>query len=302
MIDMRGGSENSVAEAPVNGAMPRTGVLPPGRAVRLAGRGTTFVREVTGPPGAPTVVLLHGLAATAGVNWFSTFNALGRHFRVVALDQRGHGRGIRPSSGFALEDCADDVVALADSLGVERFIPVGYSMGGPVALLTWRRHPGRVAGLVLCATAGRFARRDPQLVALGQLAAAGMSVSRAVLDPAGVAAAGPISRRFVPGRLRVERAGHEPAALMEAGLALSRFDASPWLSTVDVPAAVVVTTDDRLVPPAAQVQLAHAVTATIHPVDGGHDVCIRGADRFVPVLVDACQQTARRTQLTGTAA
>jgi len=39
--------------------------LPPGREVVLPGRGSTFVREVAGPPGAPTVVLLHGLGATA---------------------------------------------------------------------------------------------------------------------------------------------------------------------------------------------------------------------------------------------
>ena len=53
---------------------------------------------------------------------------------------------------FRLEDCADDVVALADELGVRSFIPVGYSMGGPIAQLVWKRHPSRVEGMVLCAT------------------------------------------------------------------------------------------------------------------------------------------------------
>ena len=78
--------------------------LPPGAAMLLPGRGTTFVRTVTGPVGAPTVVLLHGWTATADLNWFTCYEALGEHFRVVALDHRGHGRGIRSRKAFRLED------------------------------------------------------------------------------------------------------------------------------------------------------------------------------------------------------
>src|SRR5438105_8295167 len=106
--------------------------LPPGRHVELPGRGTTFIREV-GPPDAPALFLLHGLSASADLNWFASFNSLARPYRVVALDQRGHGRGIRlRGRTFRLEDCADDVAALADVLGIEDIIPVGYSMGGAV--------------------------------------------------------------------------------------------------------------------------------------------------------------------------
>ncbi|MCE2559307.1 MAG: alpha/beta fold hydrolase [Acidobacteria bacterium] len=114
------------------------------------------MHEVKGPPGAPVLLLMHGLAATALLNWATSFTTLGRGFRVIALDHRGHGRGIRRIGAFKLEDCADDAAALADHLGVERVIPVGYSMGGAVAQLFWRRHPARTAGLVLCATGSRF--------------------------------------------------------------------------------------------------------------------------------------------------
>jgi len=140
--------------------------LPPGRPVHLPGRGTTFVRDLAGPPGAPTVVLLHGWAATADLNWFPSYEALGRHFRVIALDHRGHGRGIRSRRPFRLADCADDAAAVATELGVERFIAVGYSMGGPIAQLAWKRHRDVVSGLVLCATDTRFARSDPRIQAL----------------------------------------------------------------------------------------------------------------------------------------
>ena len=87
--------------------------LPPGRNVALPGRGTTFVRELAGPEGAPTLLLLHGWTATADLNWFACFEPLAEHFRVVALDHRGHGRGLRGDDPFRLEDCADDAAALA---------------------------------------------------------------------------------------------------------------------------------------------------------------------------------------------
>ena len=130
--------------------------LPPGAAMDLPGRGTTFVRTLDGPLGAPTVVLLHGWTATADLNWFTCYQPLAEHFRVVALDHRGHGRGIRSRKIFRLEDCADDAVAVCDVLGIDSFIPVGYSMGGPIAQLIWQRHRQRVAGLVLCATSAYF--------------------------------------------------------------------------------------------------------------------------------------------------
>jgi 3-oxoadipate enol-lactonase len=115
-----------------------------------------FVREVTGPPDAPVLFLLHGWTATAALNWFPVFDALGERYRVVAFDHRGHGDGIRARRPFQLADCADDVVAIADALGIDQFVPVGYSMGGPIATLVWRRHRARVQALVLCATASRF--------------------------------------------------------------------------------------------------------------------------------------------------
>ncbi len=125
--------------------------LPAGHPLELVGRGRTFYRRPAGPPGAPTLLLLHGWTANSALNWYPSYETLSRRFDVVAIDHRGHGRGIRSRRRFRLEDCADDAVALADALGIDRFVPVGYSMGGPVAQLIWRRHrrAGGGAGAVL---------------------------------------------------------------------------------------------------------------------------------------------------------
>ena len=101
------------------------------------------------------MVLLHGWTATADLNWGRCYAALGEQYEVIAPDLRGHGGGVRGQ--FSLEACADDTAALLTALGKGPAILVGYSLGGPVATLVWRRHPELVTGLVLCSTAAYFA-------------------------------------------------------------------------------------------------------------------------------------------------
>jgi len=274
--------------------------LPPGRHLELPGRGTTFVRDLEGPPGAPALVLLHGLSATADLNWFPSFFPLGRHFRVVAIDHRGHGRGIRSVRRFRLSDCADDVAAMADVLGIDRFIPVGYSMGGPIAQLLWKRYADRVAGLVLCATSRNFGGRPPERAFFSMLpflsAAARMTPAPVWRGVTGRVLAlrddDPPLRQWVIAEMRHT----DPRAVIEAAHAIGRFSSHEWAGEIDVPTAVVVTARDRLVPPSRQLKLAHAIPgATVHPVHGDHGACVVDAHRFVPVLVDACRSVASRS-------
>ena len=147
---------------------------------------------------------------------------------MVALDHRGHGKGLR-TWWFRLEDCADDAVAVAAALGIDRFVAVGYSMGGPVAKLAWRRHPDRVAGLVLCATAYRFTGGMGQRVS----SALPLLAQAVRLTP------GPIHERMLDNmlarvrepsmreRIRAELAGHDPASVMQAAGAVGSFS-SVW--------------------------------------------------------------------------
>ena len=129
--------------------------LPYGEYVELPGRGTTYAARIDGPPGArrcSSCTRWDARRTSPG----SRPSALREHYNLVLMDMRWHGRGISDGRFFRLSDCADDWVALADVLGIESFIPVGYSMGGVVAQLLWRRHPERVDGLVLCSTAANW--------------------------------------------------------------------------------------------------------------------------------------------------
>jgi 3-oxoadipate enol-lactonase len=267
----------------------------------LPGRGTTFVRELAGPrPGAPCLLLLHGWTASADLNWFRCYDALGAHYRVVALDHRGHGGGIRSRRRFRLTDCADDAVALADVLGIERFVAVGYSMGGPIAQLVWQRHRERVAGLVLCATAAEFSATREEQQVFRKLAALA-AVAR--ITPAQ-------ARRWLIHRLYLrhkvewepwaiqQAARHEWVTVLEAGRAIGDFDATSWIGSVDVPASLVITERDDVVPPRRQEELLAAVPgATAYRIDGGHDACVGEAELFVPALLAAARSVCDRAHI-----
>ncbi len=269
--------------------------VPAGRDVRLPGRGTTFVREAAGPPGAPTVVLLHGLGATGALNWPGAFTALSPRFHVVAVDHRGHGHGMR--SPFRLRDCADDIVALADELGVEEVIAAGYSMGGPIGLLARRRHPSRVSGLVLCATSARFRDDDAATSPLATTIATSMRLTPpAVRRQLAESAARYLQRETAASPTFIDEARrHDPAALIEAARSVRRFDARRWLGALGCPVASVITERDQLVLPRWQLELARDTGATVHPVAGDHYVAVRDPGRFLPVLLSACRSVATRT-------
>ena len=266
--------------------------LPPARDVVLPGRGTTVAYESKGPADAPTLMLLHGLGVTAPLNWFTSFPLLERRFHVVAADHRGHGRGVRARMPFTLEDAADDVVALADALGIGRFVPVGYSMGGPIAQLVWRRHHDRVAGLVMCATSHTF-RATPQEHVM--FAALPVVEQARRLFPDGwaqwmfarVARVCLAETGFADWAQR-ELLRRDPKAVLQAAAALGRYTAEPWIRDIDVPTAVLVHAHDQLVPPRRQLELASSVPrAVTHVVDADHFAVVRDRELFGRALLRA---------------
>ena len=270
--------------------------MPATRRVELPGRGVTRVWECAGPPGAETLMLIHGVTFTAELNWAKVFAPLSGQFRVIAIDLRGHGDGIRAGSPFRLEDCADDIAALAGVLGIGRFIAVGYSMGGMVAQLLYRRHPALVSGLVLCATARNVLGSPAEkLAALALPAAAAALQWNPLLQPVsaeflGMALLGPVDDPATARWARTQLSRTSLATAISAVRAVCEFSSHTWIGEVDVPAAVVVTARDRVVPVSRQMKLARAIPgASVHEVDADHAMCVTAPLVFAQALLQACR-------------
>jgi pimeloyl-ACP methyl ester carboxylesterase len=238
-------------------------------------------------------VLLHSLACTGLVTWYPALDAVREFGRVVVFDQRCHGQGILPPR-MLLEDCADDVAALADVLDIPSFVPVGYSMGSLVAQLVWKRHRERVDGLVLCAAAAAVSRAAYERVATGVFAALIEAVSPAprLCEPAKAANHGYFrDHQWVLGQIRSTSPGSITRAIAE----VVRFDSTSWVGEIDVPTAVVVTMKDRAFGVRRQKWLASRIpNAEMVPVDAGHAGCTLQPAAFVPGLRRAIESVHGR--------
>jgi pimeloyl-ACP methyl ester carboxylesterase len=98
----------------------------------------------------PHLALIHGL--TGSLKMWQSFivPALNDRFTVLTFDLRGHGRSDMPPTGYTSADMACDLIALLDSLGVDRAHVVGHSIGGIVALHAAALYPNRFSGVSLC--------------------------------------------------------------------------------------------------------------------------------------------------------
>lgn len=100
--------------------------------------------------GSP-LVLGHSILCS-GEMWVHQIPSLVERFRVINIDQRGHGRSVPAAAPYELRDMVEDVIAVLDELGIERAVWAGLSMGGMVAMHAATSHPDRVSALVLLDT------------------------------------------------------------------------------------------------------------------------------------------------------
>ena len=271
--------------------------LPPARVLWVPGRGEIFVREQEGPEDALPVLLLHGWTASADTTWFAVYPRLADHHPLIAMDQRGHGRGIRAEEPFSLEACAEDAASLLELLEIRRVIVAGYSLGGAVAMLMWKHHRDLVAGLVLAGTAleWRATPRERMLWrTLGvfefllRLGTGDGFVQRYLHYAVGHAPDVADLRAWVGGEFK----RGFPQDIAEAGRALSRFDSREFIGKIDVPCASVVTERDRLVREHEQRQLAEALGGKVFSVDGDHDAPLVKPDEFSSAVLAAVEHVA----------
>jgi pimeloyl-ACP methyl ester carboxylesterase len=262
--------------------------MPPARTVLVPGRGEFFLRDTGGD--GPVVMLLHGWMVSADLNWYAAYEALAEAgYRVLAIDHRGHARGLRALEPFTLSDCAADAAAVLRRLQTGPAIVVGYSMGGAIAQLMARDHRDIVSGVVVSATCQHF--QDPETRKLWKwMGVVGLMVA--------IAPRWFFTVAFKRSGIKLsegtawwmsELMRHSARDVAEAGRELGRFDSRPWLQAVSVPAAMVLTARDQAVAPSKQRELAIAIGATVFEAPIDHlDVTNRATD-YNPALVQALE-------------
>jgi pimeloyl-ACP methyl ester carboxylesterase len=269
--------------------------MPPARTPIVPGRGEMFLRDTGGD--GPVVMLLHGWMVNADLNWYGAYGDLSAAgYRVLAIDHRGHGRGLRPLVPFRLRDCAADAAETLRVLGATPAQIVGYSMGGAIAQLIAREHPDVARGVVLSGTAQHW--QDPEsrrvwkaMGALGLvLSLAPRSFWRSGFRRAGIA--GDRHAAWLQSELMRNSARDIP----EAGRELGRFDSRPWLSSVSAPIATVITTRDELVAVHKQRELAAAAGGPVFEVPLGHLELVRRTEEYNPRLLEALDALPARVE------
>jgi 3-oxoadipate enol-lactonase len=270
--------------------------MPDGRIVSVPQRGEFFVRYFKHEnANAPVVALLHGWTGNADINFFPVYAELARNYSILAVDHRGHGRGLRTHDRFTLEDCADDVVAIMDQLGISSVTAVGYSMGGPIAMLMSKQHSTRVHSLVLCATALEWSatRNERTRWKIGRvvspvfrLLTTPRLIDRYIKGKIPRASSAAILRPWLVSEIR----RNDSWTMNQAGRALSKHDARPWAAMLGVPTASIVTSRDSLVALHKQQALAHATQATVIEIDGDHLVNWQKPELFTAAVVDAIRR------------
>ena len=115
--------------------------------------------ELAGPANAPALVLSNSLGSNFGM-WDAQMPAFAKTHRVLRYDTRGHGESEVTPGPYTFEQLARDVLAVADSLNIDKFHFCGLSMGGVTGLWIALHAPERLQKLVLCSTGAKIGTAD----------------------------------------------------------------------------------------------------------------------------------------------
>jgi len=222
--------------------------------------GSEIAYEVSGS--GPALLLLHAFPLGLSM-WDAQVEALSAAHRVVRFDARGFGGSATGGGPLTMERIADDGAALLDHLGIDRAVVGGCSMGGYAAFAFVRRHPQRLAGLVLQDTraAGDTAEAKANRATLAaKVLAEGAPAAVEAFLPKLVGETTHRERGALVASLRKQILAASPQGIANAlhGLA-ARADSRETLPTIAVPTLVLVGTEDVLTPAAEATTMAAAI-------------------------------------------
>jgi pimeloyl-ACP methyl ester carboxylesterase len=257
--------------------------------------------EAFGPVDAPKLVLVHGWICSIEF-WRYQIDELASDFRVIAYDQRGHGRSAEVSD-YSFDAFADDFGAVLDSVAGEdeRVLAAGHSMGA-MTIAAWAGRHGdqverRLSGCLLCNTGlgdlitESVILRTPERLTglrdpLGRLMLSATLPAPSVPTPLGDAAVRYVAMNpdASPARVAFVRRmvlSSNPKARGAAGRSMAQMDLWHALESLTVPTAIVVGSVDKMTPPPLSHRLADALPELVDLVE------VPGAGHMTPIEAPA---------------
>lgn len=243
------------------------------------------VKGAAAARGVPPLLFLHAFPLHAAM-WAPQLAGLAGRARCLAPDLPGFGGTAPLPTGGGLDEYADRLATLLDTLAVEQAVVCGLSMGGYLAFALWRRHPRRVAGVVLADTRAAADSEPARQKRLDLVRALGERGVEAAVEAYGANLLGATTRRRRP-ELAAQVEGwireNTPEGIAAAARAMAdRPDSTPLLGGLTVPALVVGGEEDTFTPPGEMAALAGALPrAEFVPIPGaGHLSNLEEPERF----------------------
>ena len=230
---------------------------------------STHLNIIEQGSGPLTLVFLHYFGGSVQ-EWQVVMSQLSAQYRCIAIDLRGHGDSDAPTTGYAVDDMADDVADLLRIRNVEDFVLVGHSMSGKAALALASRQPVGLQSLLLVSPSPPVPEPIPDderqklLTEHGQQSAAEQMLKNITMVPVSRA----VQKQIIADDLRTAKPAWN-AWLLRG----SKEDISARMKSINVPVAIIVGSEDRALPPDVQTQmtLPYLTGATLEIVDGaGH--------------------------------
>lgn len=234
--------------------------------------GVPFNYVEIGNPDAMPVVFLHGFPFSHAM-WQQQLDAVGKSYRAVAYDLRGHGLSYVGDGQFTIEGHVDDLIALLDHLKILKAVVVGLSMGGYITLRALERNPERFRAVALCDTRSEADTNEAKLKRFAAIASVKKDGPAVFADGFVKAVFAPetISGRpkvVAPIRTTIERT--DPLSIAGTLLALAaRTDTTSTLPNIKVPTLILVGEHDPITPPAASQAMHERIPGSeLHIVPG----------------------------------
>ncbi|WP_210485818.1 3-oxoadipate enol-lactonase [Microvirga antarctica] len=148
----------------------------------IRANGLVLHYRILGRADGPALVFVNSLGSDLRI-WQDVVDAFCGTYRVILYDKRGHGLSDAPPAPYAMDDHADDLLALLEQIQVKRAAIVGLSVGGMIAQRIAVRAPQRVAALILCDTATKIGTAESWAERIAAVETSGLaSIADAVMQ------------------------------------------------------------------------------------------------------------------------